>query len=212
MILHTDIPTRDEIDRLLRTAASPACRSTSPPASSGEPERIEFKTLAAQAASRPPNAGAGTQLIRVFDEEIGFLDEDDEFWRHQARSLAAFATPEWLITFRLPNRLLSQVVVSDRFHLRPLLRTVTFPHVAFVLALAAGSVRLVEVTPDLPPTQVKVDGCRRTPPARSGNRRSPTAHRPVVCRARKGRRSACTNTRGRSTGRSGRCSTGSMCP
>jgi hypothetical protein len=62
--------------------------------------------------------------------------------------LAAFAAPSWLITFRLPNRLLSQVEVSDRFHLRPLLRTLTFPHVAFVLALAQGSVRVVEVTPD----------------------------------------------------------------
>ncbi len=160
MILHTDIPTRDHIDRLLRYRglSSVSIYLPTDPASSGEPERIEFKTLAAQASSRLREAGAGTQVIRVFDEEIGFLDEDDEFWRHQARSLAAFATPEWLITFRLPNRLLSQVVVSDHFHLRPLLRTVTFPHVAFVLALAAGSVRLVEVTPDLPPTQVKVDG------------------------------------------------------
>jgi hypothetical protein len=40
---------------------------------------------------------------------------------------------------------------------RPLLRTLTFPHVAFVLALAQGSVRVVEVTPDLDPAPIKVD-------------------------------------------------------
>jgi hypothetical protein len=75
----------------------------------------------------------------------------------KARSLAAFASPESLITFRLPNRLLSQVEVSDRFYLRPLLRTLTFPHVAFVLALAQGSVRVVEVTPDLDPARISVE-------------------------------------------------------
>ena len=47
--------------------------------------------------------------------------------------------------------------MSDRFYLRPLLRTLTFPHVAFVLALAQGSVRVVEVTPDLDPAPINVD-------------------------------------------------------
>jgi len=39
---------------------------------------------------------------------------------------------------------------------KPLLRTVTFPQTAFVLALAEGSVRLLEVTPDLPTFEVRV--------------------------------------------------------
>jgi hypothetical protein len=71
--------------------------------------------------------------------------------------LAAFAAQSWLITFRLPNRLLTQVEVSDRFYLRPLLRTLTFPQVAFVLALAQGSVRVVEVSPDLDPAPIRID-------------------------------------------------------
>jgi hypothetical protein len=96
-------------------------------------------------------------MVRRFDDEISYLYDDEGFWRYQARSLAIFAAPEWLITFRLPNRLLSQVEVSDRFYLRPLLRTLTFPHVAFVLALAQGSVRVVEVTPDLAPARLRID-------------------------------------------------------
>jgi hypothetical protein len=127
------------------------------PESNGDPERIEFKTLAAHASSQLRDAGVGVRVVRDLEDEIGSLYEDDEFWRYQARSLAAFATPSWLITFRLPNRLLSQVEVSDRFYLRPLLRTLTFPHVAFVLALAQGSVRVVEVTPDLDPAPISVD-------------------------------------------------------
>jgi hypothetical protein len=42
------------------------------------------------------------------------------------------------------------VEVSDRFHLKPLLRALTFPHSAFVLALSENHVRLVEVFADLP--------------------------------------------------------------
>ncbi|MFD2399460.1 hypothetical protein ACFSVJ_25605 [Prauserella oleivorans] len=63
-----------------------------------------------------------------------------------------------MTTYRLPNRLPSTVEVSDRFHVKPLLRAVTFPQAAFVLALAAGSVRLVEVTRDGPPYPVDVPG------------------------------------------------------
>jgi Bacterial archaeo-eukaryotic release factor family 11 len=159
MILPTDIPTRAEIDRLLehRAASSVSIYLSTDPASNGDPERIEFKTLAARASSQLSDAGAGARVVREFEDEIEDLYDDEEFWRYQARSLAAFATPEWLITFRLPNRLLSQVDVADRFHVRPLLRTLTFPHVAFVLALAQGSVRVVEVTPELDPARIKLD-------------------------------------------------------
>jgi release factor family 11 len=159
VILPTDIPTRAEIDRLLehRAPSSVSIYLPTDPASNGDPERIELKTLAAQASSQLREAGAGVRVTRRFEDEIAYLYDDEEFWRYQARSLAAFAAPQWLITFRLPNRLLSQVEVSDRFYLRPLLRTLTFPHVAFVLALAQGPVRVIEVTPDLAPSHIDVD-------------------------------------------------------
>ena len=160
MILPTDIPTRAEVDRLLeyRAPSSVSIYLPTDPASNGEPERIELKTLAGQATAQLREAGTAAKVIRDFEEEIEYLYDDEEFWRYQARSLAAFVAPERLVTFRLPNRLLSQVEVSDRFHLRPLLRTLTFPHVAFVLALAQGSVRVVEVTADLAPAPIDIDG------------------------------------------------------
>jgi hypothetical protein len=90
-------------------------------------------------------------------EETADLVDDDTFWRYQARSLATFATPESLVTFRLPNRLVSNVEVSDRFFVKPLLRAVTFPQMALVLALAQGSVRVIEVTADAGPWEVRID-------------------------------------------------------
>jgi hypothetical protein len=159
VILPTDIPTRAEVDRLLehRAPGSVSIYLPTDPASGGEAERIELKTLAGQAASELGEAGADTNAVRRFEEEIEYVYDDEDFWRYQARTLATFAAPDSLITFRLPNRLLARVDVSDRFHVRPLLRTLTFPQVAFVLVLAQRSVRLVEVTPDLAPATVDVD-------------------------------------------------------
>jgi hypothetical protein len=59
-------------------------------------------------------------------------------------------------TFRLPNRLQPIVEVSDRFHIKPLLRSITVPQSAFVLALSQSGARLVQVSADAPPAPVRV--------------------------------------------------------
>ena len=95
----------------------------------------------------------------------------------QATSLALLATPGQLLSFRLANQVPSQVEVSDRFHLKPLLRAVTFPHAAFVLALSEGAVRLVEVPPSGPAVEVRVQDLPRDAAGAAGratiNDRSP---------------------------------------
>jgi hypothetical protein len=126
------------------------------PVSSGEAERIEFKNLAAEALRQLREAGADRRDVTEIEEELADLEDDDEFWRYKARSLAIFLTPTTDWTFRLANNLSSMVEVSDRFHLKPLLRAVTFPHTAFVLALSQNGVRLLEVAPDLEPAEIQV--------------------------------------------------------
>lgn len=71
--------------------------------------------------------GVAIREIAAIEEEVEDLIDDESFWRYQSRSLAAFATPEALTTIRLPSRLATIVEASDRFHLKPLLRAVTFP-------------------------------------------------------------------------------------
>ncbi len=158
MALHSDLPTRSQIGRLLesRHPATVSIYLPADPASPGDAERIELQNLATEARRQLELAGIDAASVATIDDAIAELGEDDEFWRHQARSLAIFATPERQTTFRLPNRLVGAVEVSDRCHVKPLLRALTFPHVCFVLALAQGSVRLVEVTPDLAPVEVRV--------------------------------------------------------
>ena len=158
MILHSDIPTRAQVDRLLvnRDPASVSIYVPTDPVSANVGERIELRNLAAQAVEQLRDAGVAKRELGAIEEEVADLVDDEDFWRHQARSLAVFVTPEVLITFRLPNRLLGVVEAADRFYVKPLLRTVTFPQVAFVLALAQGSVRLIEVSPDLEPEEVRL--------------------------------------------------------
>jgi hypothetical protein len=156
--LHTDMPSRGQIDSLLtsRDPASVSMYVPTDPVSSGDAERIELKNLATEGVRQLAAAGLPKADVEAIEEQLAELDTDGTFWRYQARSLALFATPTALVTFRLPNRLVAQVQVSDRFHLKPLLRAVTFPQVAFVLALAQGSVRVLEVGPELGAWDVEV--------------------------------------------------------
>ena len=158
MNLHTDLPTRSQIDRLLqsRNPASVSLYLSTDPASSGDAERIELKNLTSEARRQLEAAGTDKADLAAIAEAVAELDEDDAFWRFQARSLAIFVTPESLTSYRLPNHLVNLVEVSDRFHIKPLLRAVTFPQVGYVLAVAQGSVRLVEVIHDVAPTEVVV--------------------------------------------------------
>jgi Bacterial archaeo-eukaryotic release factor family 11 len=163
MNLHTDMPTRAQVDRLLdsRQPVSVSIYLPTDPVSDGEAERIELGNLAGEAERQLTEAGTAKADVGAVADAIADLADDPELWRHRARSLAVFVTPESSLTFRLPNHLLPLVEVSDRFHVKPLLRAVTFPQVALVLALAQGSVRVVEITPDVDPAPVDVPGLPR---------------------------------------------------
>ena len=158
MTLYTDIPTRSEVDALWQVDA-PAVVSIyleTTPESPGEAERIAYKNGVREALAQLGTVDR--QDLAGLEEQLAVLEDDDaeEFWRHQARSLAVFATSTSLRSFRLPNRLTPIAVGGTRFFVKPLLRAVTFPQTAFVLALAQGSVRLLETVPDAAPREVRV--------------------------------------------------------
>jgi hypothetical protein len=161
MTLHTDIPTRAELEQLL-SVRDPLCVSiyvaTSPLTQEAQRGRIELKTLTGDAVKQLEDAGAARRELTALREPLEELVEDDDFWAEQAHSLAVFAGPDTVRTFRLPNRLASEVEVGDRFYVQPLLRAVTFPQTAFVLALAAGGVRVVEVAAEGAAHAVDVPG------------------------------------------------------
>lgn len=160
-MLYVDIPTRAEF-AALAAVRSDACVSiylrTTPVTQETDPSRIELGNLAREAQQQLEEARLDKRRLATLLEELDSLVEDDEFWRFQANSLAIFATPDTIRTHRLANQLTSMAQVSDRFHLKPLLRATSFSHSAFVLALSENAVRLVEIYGDLPPEVIKVPG------------------------------------------------------
>lgn len=163
-MLHVDIPTESEVQALVARRAHPAVTlyvPTTPETQHVAQARIELGNLLKDAEAQMQAGGIEKRAIWPILELVHDLMDDDAFWAHQARSLAVFVTPEGMQTFRLPNHLLPLVQVSDRFHIKPLLRALTVGQHAFVLALAENGVRLVEVFPDLPAQTVKVPGMPR---------------------------------------------------
>jgi hypothetical protein len=158
-MLHVDLPTRAEIEKLASFRGSPVVSiylRTTPVTPNGAVDRLELKALLKTAIGQMGEAEASRQDVDAIRDNVEALIDDDDFWAHQANSLAVLATTESTRTYRLPNHLSNTVEVSDRFHLKPLLRSVTFPHHAYVLAIGMGAVRLVEVSADLPPHVVNV--------------------------------------------------------
>ncbi|WP_280400615.1 hypothetical protein [Nocardia carnea] len=156
-MLHTDIPTRGEIEALA-SVTEPWCVSIYTPTESetADPDhhRIAFSNQVRQALDLVTDPAARAALAEEFDDYI----DDAAFWRFQSRTLVVLATPARIRAYRVPNQLNASATVGDRFYLKRLLRAVTFPQTAFVLALAEGGVRLVEVTADRPARTVPVPG------------------------------------------------------
>lgn len=160
-MLHADIPTSDDIHRLATSRHAMSATiyvPTSLIAAENDVARLELKNLTGEVVSQLKEAGASASDIGQIEEALFDLIDDSGFWAHMSTSLAIFVTPSSLQAFRIPNRLVAAVEVSDRFYIKPLMRATTFSHSAFVLALAQNSVRLVEVSGDAPATVVDVPG------------------------------------------------------
>lgn len=160
-MLYIDIPSQAEIERLNAARSTPSVSiymRTTPLTQEAQQDRIKLKNHLREAVTQLEAADTPKRSIWPIEEAVKEIIEDDEFWNHQANSLAILATPERIRTWRLPNHIEDQVAVSDRFHLKPMLRAVTFPHNAYVLAISVGHCRLVEISADLPPHDVPVPG------------------------------------------------------
>jgi hypothetical protein len=158
-MLHIDLPARADILKLANKRGAPCVTiyvATTPLTESAQADRIALKNLAKEAIRQLEAVGTAKRSLRAIEESVDEIEADDAFWAHQANSLAIFLTDEDVTTFRLPSKLENQVHVSDRFHIKPILRAVTFAHNAYVLAISMGHVRLIEVSADLPAHEVKV--------------------------------------------------------
>ena len=158
MYLRLLLPDRAQVDQLF-DVRMPGCVSlylATDPADGSGAAQIEFRNLWQEARSQLQADGRTDRDLETMDEQVDELAGDEDFWAHQARSLAVFLNDDGIVEFQLPNDLASAVHVSDRFHLKPLLRALTFPPAAYVLALSQNATRVLEVLPSGDPVPVRV--------------------------------------------------------
>lgn len=109
-------------------------------------DKILFKNLMKEAVAQLSAAGADKRRVWLIEERLQGLADNMQFWNHVAESLAVFVTPDSIETFRLPRTVSAEVEVSDRFHIKPLIPLLAFPHTAYLLDIAQNQVRFWEVT------------------------------------------------------------------
>ncbi len=160
-MLYVDIPTKSEMQALVAARAEASVSiylATTPETQRIGEARTRLGQLLKQAEAQLEEAGAAKRTIWPVSEQVQDLIDDDDFWTFQSNSLVVFVTPDSIRTFRLPNHLSETVQVADRFHIKPLIRAVSVPQHAFVLALAENEVRVVEVLADAAGEEIRVPG------------------------------------------------------
>lgn len=157
--MRTDIPSRRDVETLA-AIRDPGCVSiyipTSTKPTDSERARIELKNHVRSAIEQLKATGADESLVSAITSSINDYVDDPDFWAYQSCSLALFVNGSVSRSYRLPNDLGSTCDVFDRFYIKPLLRAVSFPRSAYVLALSQNSVRLLEVTAEFPVSVVEV--------------------------------------------------------
>lgn len=158
---HKDIPSRQDIEALasVRTPFSVSIYTpTGTISSEAERAKIEVKNQFREAIQQLTSQNAPRSTVERLESILHELLGDALFWSYQAQSLAMFINDDLFDTYRLPNRITATVDVADRFYIKPLMRTITFPQSAFVLALSKNSARLVRVSAEEPAQDVEVPG------------------------------------------------------
>ena len=157
-MLHNDIPTKGQIERLAQ--ADGGFRVTIFIESGvlheqGELARISLKDQTRLAEERLTELGASSREIAAIREHLDDIEADASFWNFQSRSLAVFVSENSATTFRLPNNLTQSLTVGQRYYVKPLLRTLSFAQAAHVLALSMNDVHLLAISPDDEPRKIE---------------------------------------------------------
>jgi hypothetical protein len=107
---------------------------------------IRLKNLIREAQRQLTEAGLTSRETKELLKPIKGLLRDEFFWQHQNDGLAIFSSAGQFRCYRLPLSFDELVVITHRFHIKPLLPLLTSDGRFYILALSQNKVRLVEST------------------------------------------------------------------
>lgn len=145
-----DSLSREDLNTLVETHGEWCVSIYMPTVRAGQETKqnsIRFKNMLRAAEERLVNIGLRAPDAERLVSEAEALVNDADFWRHQSDGLALFIDPQGDVSrFRLPLSFDELVIVTRRFHLKPLLRLLSGDGRFYVLALSQGDLRLLEGT------------------------------------------------------------------
>jgi hypothetical protein len=107
---------------------------------------IRFKNIIREAEQRLRTSGLRIKEVRKILKPARTLLKDSIFWQHQSDGLAVFISPEVFRYFYLPFHFKELLVVTDRFHIKPLLQLFSMDGQFYILALSQNEVKLFQCT------------------------------------------------------------------
>lgn len=144
-----DIPDDPQLLQLIearRPGSVSLVVGSSPLGAERERGRIALRDAVDDAARRLDEIDLSRGERTATVERLRQLLQDDELWAQQSDAMLVLATADSAEWFRLPFDVTDEVVVSDRFDVRMLLRARSDASSAFVLQLSRGLIRLTEVS------------------------------------------------------------------
>lgn len=109
-----------------------------------EQNQIRFKNALNKAEKALDEIGNHGLKSKEYLEPARKLLKEDAFWQNQGKGLAFFLSEAIGQTFRLPTKFQELTVVTDRFHLKPLLPLIMGDSTFYLLALSQQSARLFQ--------------------------------------------------------------------
>jgi len=107
---------------------------------------IRFKNLLREAEERLKGAGIRSAEAKKLLKPAKSIIKDGLFWQYQADGLATFISSDLFYHHRLPLKFDELLVVTGRFHIKPLLPLFSPEGRFYILALSQNEVRFFQCT------------------------------------------------------------------
>lgn len=108
--------------------------------------QIRLRNLLKEAEEKLTAAGLRAQEVEELLEPVSGLVNNILFWRRQSDGLAIFVSADLFRYYRLSVVFDELIVITDRFHVKPLLHLLGSEVPFYVLALSQNEVRILEGT------------------------------------------------------------------
>lgn len=147
--MNVDFIRQDELEELM-TRRDEICVSIYLPMARVGPDvsgnHIRLKNALQNVAEQLEERDWRPPRIEALLEEPRQLLHESPFWQHQADGLAVFIAPDFFEIYRVPIDFEPLTLISDRFHVKPLLPLFSDDGRFYILALSQSDVRLFQGT------------------------------------------------------------------